>query len=195
MVLLFAVFIGLSAGLIRAGIKKRDYRFDDLRFAWLVLVAFIIQIAAFNIPSISEKVTDPLAAVLLVGSQALLLIFSILNIKNLSFWPIFTGFLANFAVILLNGGLMPISPETIKKMVPADFDLTYQIGERLGTGKDIVLSTANTRLAFLSDRIVLYDFLRYSTAFSIGDIFIAIGVIWLLWTLGGPKKRTLTERI
>lgn len=194
MVLLVAVFIGLSAGLIRAGIKKREYRFDDLRFAWLVLVAFIIQIAAFNIPSISQKVTDSLAAVLLVGSQALLLLFSILNIKNMSFWPIFTGFLANFVVILLNGGLMPISPETIKNMVPSDYDLTYQIGMRLGTGKDIVLSTVDTQLAFLSDRIVLYDFLNYSTAFSIGDIFIAIGVIWLLWTLGGPKKRTLTEQ-
>jgi hypothetical protein len=195
MILLVAVIIGLSAGLIRAGSKKREYRFDDLRFAWLVLAAFIIQIVAFNIPSISQKVTDLLAAVLLVGSQALLLLFSILNIKNMSFWPIFSGFLANFVVILANGGLMPISPDTIKKMVPTDFDLPYQVGERLGTGKDIVLNTANTRLAFLSDRIVLYDFLHYSTAFSIGDIFIAIGVIWLLWTLGGPQKRTLTERI
>jgi len=195
MILLIAVFIGLLAGLVRAGIRKREYRYDDLRHPWLVLVAFAPQLIAFYIPATSQKVSDSLAVIILITTQALLLIFSVLNIKKISFWPIMTGFLANFLVILVNGGLMPISPSTIARMLPEGGAINYQVGERLGTGKDIVLSEANTRLAFLSDRIVVHDFLNFSVAFSAGDILISLGVIWLLWTMGGPKDKVHLEKI
>ena len=195
MVLLIAVFAGLLAGLIRARVKKREYRYSDLRHPWLVLAAFIPQLFAFCIPATSQKVTDPLAVIILVSSQTLLLIFSFLNIKKTSFWPIITGFLANFLVILLNGGLIPISPATITKMLLEGAANIYQVGERLGTGKDIVLNDIDTRLAFLSDRIVVRNFLNASVAFSAGDILIAIGVLWLLWSMGGPKEKVLLEKI
>ncbi len=194
MILLIAVFIGLLAGLVRAGVNKREYRYDDLRHPWLVLVAFIPQLIAFYIPATSHKVSDPLAVIILITTQALLLIFSILNIKKISFWPIMAGFLANFLVILVNGGLMPISPATITRMLPEGTAINYQVGERLGTGKDIVLNEADTRLAFLSDRIVVHDLLHFSVAFSAGDILISLGVIWLLWTMGGPKNKVYLEK-
>jgi hypothetical protein len=194
MILLIAVFVGLLAGLIRARVKKREYRYSDLRYPWLVLAAFIPQLFAFYIPATSQKVSDPLAVIILVTTQALLLIFSVLNIKKTSFWPIITGFFANFMVILLNGGLMPISPATITKMLPAGAANTYPVGERLGTGKDIVLNEIDTRLAFLSDRIVLRNFLNASVAFSAGDILIALGVLWLLWSMGGLREQVLLEK-
>jgi hypothetical protein len=193
MILLLAVVIGLIAGLTRAWVKKREYRYDGLRYSWLVLVAFIPQILVFFIPSISRSVSDSLAAVVLVSSQALLLLFAIFNIKLTSFWPIFTGFLANFLVISLNGGLMPISPETIKKMTTTLPNFTFQLGSRLGTGKDIVLNEAATRLAFLSDRFVV-DAKIFIVAFSAGDILISLGVIWLLWSLGGPNESKTVEK-
>lgn len=195
MILLIAVFIGLLAGLVRAGVKKREYCYDDLRFPWLVIAAFFPQLIAFYIPATSQKVSDSLAVIILVTTQALLLIFSVLNIKKISIWPIMTGFLANFLVILLNGGLMPISPNTIAKMLPVGAAIDYRIGERLGTGKDIVLREVDTRLAFLSDRIVVHDFLNISVAFSAGDILISLGVIWLLWTMGGPRDMVHLEKI
>jgi len=194
MILLVAVVIGLIAGLTRAWVKKREYRYDELRFPWLVLAAFIPQVLAFYIPSISHSVSDALAAVLLVSSQALLLVFAVLNIKFTSFWPIFAGFLANFLVILFNGGLMPISPETIRKMTSTLPDFTFQVGARLGTGKDIVLNESVTRLAFLSDRFVVNAGL-FIVAFSLGDILISIGVIWLLWSMGGPNESKTVEKI
>ena len=69
----------------------------------------------------------------------ILLAFSLLNIHKISFWPITLGFLLNFVVILINGGFMPISPETVSKLLPGQ-DGTWMIGQRLGYGKDIILT-------------------------------------------------------
>lgn len=187
MVLLAAVLIGLVAGLIRAWAGKREYRFYDLRFPVLVFIAFIPQFFAFFLPSTRILVSDQLAVLLLVSSQALLLVFSLLNIKNFSFWPIIAGFLGNFLVIILNGGLMPISPKTITRLLPDASESLLQTGQRLGTGKDIVLNEKDTVLPFLSDRFVTPQWLNYPVAFSLGDILISVGVIWLLWSMGGPQ--------
>jgi hypothetical protein len=90
---------------------------------------------------------------------------------------------------------MPISPETIQKMVSTLPDFSYQVGSRLGSGKDIVLTETNTHLAFLSDRFVVNLANIFIVAFSAGDILISIGVIWLLWSMGGPDKSKIVERI
>lgn len=146
MVLVIAVFIGLIAGLVRAWVGKREYRFYELNAPFLVLVAFLPQIITFFLPSIKNGVPDKYAPIVLVSTQAILFLFAVLNIKKISFWPISLGFLANFVVIVLNGGLMPISPETIRRLVPNAPAEWLVTGQRLGTGKDIVLNTKDTIL-------------------------------------------------
>jgi len=193
MVLVIAVFIGLIAGLVRAWVGRREYRFYELKAPILVFVAFLPQIIAFFMPSTKNLVPDKFAPIVLVGTQAILLLFAVLNIKKKSFWPISLGFLANFLVISLNGGLMPISPDTIKKLVPNAPAEWLVTGQRLGTGKDIVLHAKDTILPILSDRFVTPAWLNYPVAFSLGDILISIGVIALLWSMGGPQTQKGTE--
>jgi hypothetical protein len=195
MILGVAVAIGLLAGLIRAAVGKREYRVYDLKAPWLVLVAFIPQFIGFFLPSTMKFVDDAWAVVLLVVTQALLLLFALVNLKKLSFIPISLGFLANFLVIILNGGLMPISPETVLKLVPDAPKGFYTLGERLGYGKDRVLLESQTRLAFLDDRIVTPQWMHYPVAFSLGDLVISAGVIWLLWSLGGPEKANVRRDV
>lgn len=133
------------------------------------------------------RVPDEWAPILLVGSQIILLVFVWINRKKPGFWMLGAGLALNFLVIVLNGGLMPISPENVRKVypdVPADW---WQVGERLGNGKDIVLTPSTTRLWFLSDRFLLPEGLGFQVAFSLGDVLIALGAFWLLWTLGGPR--------
>lgn len=193
MVLVIAVFIGLIAGLVRAWVGRREYRFYELKAPILVFIAFLPQIFAFFLPSTRNLVSDKYAPIVLVGTQAILLLFAVLNIKKKSFWPISLGFLANFLVISLNRGLMPISPDTIQKLVPNAPAEWLVTGQRLGTGKDIVLHAKDTILPILSDRFVTPAWLNYPVAFSLGDILISLGVIALLWSMGGPQTQKGTE--
>jgi len=194
MILVAAVLVGLAAGLGRAWINKRTYRVFELRYPILVLLAFIPQYLAYFAPNLREKLSNPLVAVLQISSLVLLLVFSILNIQKPGFWPIIAGFFLNLLAIVFNGGFMPISPETAQKMV-AGTDLTWEIGQRYGFSKDIVLSPETTRLAILSDRFTIQRFLGYNIAFSLGDVLIAVGVIWLLWMLGGSSQQNNKEMV
>lgn len=194
MILLVAVALGLAAGLLRAWIGKRTYRVYELKWPILVLAAFIPQYFAFFHPSIRTHITANLASILLVSSMILLLAFSLLNIRKVSFWPITLGFLLNFLVILLNGGFMPISPETVEKLLPGQSD-SWMIGQRLGYGKDIILTREMTRLEIFADRFVTPAVASSRVAFSLGDVLIAVGVAWLLWSLGGKPRNYKPEVI
>ena len=67
------------------------------------------------------------------------------------------------------------------------------IGERVGFGKDILLTTAETKLWFLSDIFLLPKWTHYRAAFSAGDVLISVGAFLFLWSLGGPSQRKTTE--
>ena len=188
MILAAAVAVGLVAGLIRAWIGKRSYRVIDLRFPGLVLIAFIPQWFAFYQSRMGVGFPNEWSPALLVVTQLLLLIFAWFNRKQPGFWILGTGLFLNLLVIGFNGGLMPISPETVRKIYPDAPDSSWQIGRRLGNGKDIVLPVSETRLWFLSDMLLLPDWLHYRVAFSLGDVLIAFGAFWLLWTLGGQHN-------
>jgi hypothetical protein len=194
MILVAAVLVGLIAGLCRAWVGKRQYRVFELKLPVLVLVAFIPQYLAFFAPRTRELLSNRLVAILLISSMIILLGFSILNIQKSAFWPISFGFLLNFLVIALNGGFMPISPATVNRLNPGS-EVTWMIGQRFGYSKDIILSPEMTKLAFLSDRFTITNFLGYNVAFSLGDIFIALGVVLLLWMLGGKSELKTKEII
>jgi hypothetical protein len=192
MVLLIPVIVGLVAGICRAWIGKRQYRAYELKLPGLVLLAFIPQYFAFFNTKSRVQISDSLVSILLVCSLIILLVFSLFNIKKISFWPISLGFFLNFFVILINGGFMPISVETVEKLIP-NSQGTWIVGQRLGYGKDIILTPSLTRLWFLSDHFTLPTWMHFSVAFSPGDVLISIGVVWLLWMLGGPVKQDQKE--
>jgi hypothetical protein len=194
MILLIAVAVGLGAGFLRALIGRQSYRVYDLKWPLLVLAAFVPQYFAFFNPNTRTHITDNLVSILLVCSMILLLAFSLLNIHKFSFWPIILGFLLNFLAIAFNGGFMPISPETVSKLLPGQ-DGAWMIGQRLGYGKDIILTPEMTRFEILADRFVLPQIGNFHVAFSLGDVLIAIGVVWLLWSLGGKPGNSKQEKI
>jgi len=188
MLLLIAVVIGLAAGLIRAKIARRPYQPQSLQLIWLVFIALFAQWIVFGFKLSSTAVPDGFASFVLVLSQFLLLIFAGENRKVPGFWLLGVGLVLNLVVILLNGGWMPISPETVHWLVPDAPPDSWKIGARLGHGKDKVLLIEDTRLWILSDQLRTPDWFFYRTAFSVGDVAIALGAIWLLWCVGGPEK-------
>ena len=181
MILLWAVLAGLIAGLGRALLFKRTIHLPELRSLWLVPVAFLPQFVSFYLPATRVLVSDHIAAASLICSQVLLLLFIAKNTKHRNLWLLGIGLSLNFIVIILNGGLMPISPETVSELAGSVVTNSWETGQRLWQTKDIVLSRDVTVLPFLSDQFLLPSWMPTQVAFSVGDIFIAVGVFILFW--------------
>src|SRR5574340_173302 len=118
MILLTGVAGGLLCGFLRAYLNKRPYQPYQLRLAWLVLLAMAGQWFAFSFPPTRGSLPDTAIRILLVLSQLTLLAFVLRNWKVPGFWLLGAGLLLNLTVIVLNGGLMPISPETVRWLLP-----------------------------------------------------------------------------
>ena len=191
MILIAAVIAGLFVGILRSWISNQHYEIPQIRHIWLVVVAFLPQWFVFYLPITRRSIPDQWASIALISSQFLLLLFVWVNWFNQQlrnrfvFGLLGLGLLLNLTVILLNGGLMPISPEKVSRLVPEAPVGSWEIGSRLGTGKDIVLPLNQTHLWWLSDYFYL-ELPGPDVAFSLGDIIIAIGAFLTLcaWESG-----------
>ncbi len=188
MILLTAVVIGLLAGFVRAKRSKRSFQPVRLKLEWLVIVAILPQLLVFFIPSTSAHVSDTWASIILVSSLSLLLAFCLVNIQQSGFWLLGIGLALNLLVVILNGGWMPIRPEILMQNIPDTAQNAWQIGQRLGITKDMVLPLEQTRLWWLSDYFVTPGLFTTRYAFSIGDIILSLGIIAFIWSLAGPMK-------
>ena len=184
MLLLLAVLAGVSAGIVRAWIGKRNFQTVSLRAIWILLLAFIPQFIAFYLPSTQRTISADLAKTLLIGSQIFLLLFLFFNLRLPGMWISCIGLGLNLMVILLNGGLMPIYPETVHHLYPEATVDQVQSGERLGGSKDVVMTKDDIRLGWLADRFSTSNLFPTRYAFSLGDVLLALGIFWTLWSMG-----------
>ena len=75
---------------------------------------------------------------------------------------------------------MPLAPETAGILFPEVPSAAWTTGFRPGRSKNIILPVGETRLAFLSDSILLPAWFPWTRALSPGDLLIALGIFWLL---------------
>ena len=179
MILLLALPVGLLTGLLLARVTRRRWELPPLRVLWLVVISFIPQYFAIYLPATRQRLPDFWAAVCLLGSQGLFLIFCWLNRRVPGVPLIAAGLILNLLVMSANGGFMPISPQTALHLTGGGSLSGWPLGGRFGW-KDVLLLPGKTQLAFLSDLFVLPGRLPYQVAFSPGDVFVAAGAFWLL---------------
>ena len=179
MILLGALLVSVVIGLARGG-RLGNLNLLRMRYEWLPLILFLVQASLVLFPVTESQVLWNVQALAIVSSYAVLLVFLYLNRSLPGAKLILVGTALNFAVILANGGYMPVAPEALRAAGHEDLIITR--GERqyvLGS-KDVVLERSQTRLASLSDILVIPEETPLSGSFSIGDIVIAIGAFFLL---------------
>ena len=183
MIFLIAVVIGILLGVAMGG-RISSLPSLRLRGIWLVLLALIAQFVIF-VPVFSER---PLlttgAAVFHIASYVLILGFLVWNRRVRPLIALGLGAVCNFLAIAANGGLMPASATALRSA-----GLGRAADRLLADGSlgNVVLMGETTRFDALGDWLYLPDTVPFATAFSVGDVLIMIGLIWLIaW---GMKSR------
>lgn len=183
MIFAIAANFGLVAGLIRARMKSTAYLPSGLKYLWIILVSFIPQWLVFFLPATRQHISDQWVPFFLIGSQLVLIAFVWLNRRQPGVWVMGLGLVLNLIVIILNNGWMPISPEALDQLQVSSS--TWQLWQRHGFSKDMVIPINGTKAWILSD-VFRINFLNiYKVAFSFGDILVASGIFVYLSSTGG----------
>jgi hypothetical protein len=174
---LFGLTLAVIIGLLCGG--KLD-RLADLRLTciWIAPVAFALQLLVVYGP---EAVSGPLAIPLIVGSHAALLLVALLNLRAPGMAIAAAGLAMNLAVIVANGGLMPIAPETVRMAGREAWKVgDGSPGTRVAQSKNIIRAREDTWLEPLADRFWTGLPGRLGVIFSAGDVVLLLGVCTLV---------------
>ena len=180
MFFIVAVFIGVALGYLRRG-RVKHLAALKLRYLWLVVAAILLQLAIF--PLFSDRPILPYATTALhFLSYGLIFLFLCLNYHLFPFSLIGLGAFLNLVVIVANGGYMPSSVTALEHAG------AHEVAAHLiqdGVYGNVVLMTDTTRLNVLGDLLYFPVKIPLVTAFSIGDLLLALGLIWLVaWGMG-----------
>jgi hypothetical protein len=173
MLIFISVPLALAVGLLAGG---RLDRLGAQRVAWwwVGLVAMAAQLAAIY----AGWTPDALDLVLIVGSHVALAAVALTNRRLPGAPAVAAGLLLNLAVMLANGGLMPIAPETLARAGRLE---PWKVGagttgHRVAGSKDVLIPADQTRLEFLADRYWTGLPGRLGFIFSVGDVILTAGV-------------------
>lgn len=192
MILAAAVLVAVLVGLVRGGNLRRLADLP-LRWGWVAVLAFTLQIYDIYFPEPSSQGFSLRLGILIVSYLSLLAVVW-LNRSLPGIWLIGAGYIANFSVMILNGGYMPITIQAVEQIGRAHKVLGTEPGARIIGTKDIVLPRESTIAWWLSDIFVLPPPFPIPSVFSLGDVLIAAGVFWLIQTamlgLSTPEKQS-----
>lgn len=175
MPLVWALGIGLLIGFLRRGSLAALGRLK-LRAVYLILPALLIQFLVFPLGS-GEPVVNVGTAYLHVLSYLFLLAFVVANRRYPEILVMGGGLLLNLIAIAANGGYMPASAEALRRAG------LHEVAAALGGGLrrgNTVLMGPGTRLNFLGDFLYLPAGVPFSSAFSVGDVVLGVGLALFL---------------
>jgi hypothetical protein len=179
MILALAVVVGFAASLVRyRGRVFGQIAAIPLRSLWLAPLALVLQWPLLRAPADPPKGLVVQTTLFLL-SYLVLLGFVWLNRRLIGVLIAGLGIVCNLVVIVVNGGLMPITPDTLAAINAGSRSEQWPVGDHYGHSKDIILLRQDTKLWALSDLLVIPPPFPKPFAFSLGDLLIAVGIVVL----------------
>jgi hypothetical protein len=155
-----------------------------VRSLWAVFVAAVLQRLPFALLPPDSFVA--VKKTLLVLSYLLLVWALSRNLEFRSVRLILVGVLLNFAAIVANGGLMPVSPEARSLAGMTDLGESW-LGSVTPEGTGIILGIDQARLGGLTDILPVP---LVGAVFSVGDVILGVAlVLFLAELIWGRRKR------
>ena len=187
MSLLSAIVLGLILGLALRGDPRRLGQLP-LRWNALVFASLAIQLVLFTGLTLPRAVVT----VLYLLSGALGIAWLIRNLRIPGMVGVLAGGLSNFIAIAANGGRMPIEPGLLAQTRDAAYVRALAAGTVTSNSS---LADGHTPLRWLTDQILIPRPWPLPTVLSVGDVIIALGVIWLIaWGMRPAKEPSIEER-
>jgi Family of unknown function (DUF5317) len=167
---IFAVALGVALGYLFHG-RLSNLALIHVRWWGLIPVALLLQLGP--LPRGGGGTDLLVRTIVLSVSYAMVVVFTLINIRMPGMALISVGVIANFAVIAVNGG-MPVSADALRGS--GQHDVLTQL--RGSAPDQHHLMTDEDSLTFLGDVIAAPP--PIARAISIGDIIVCLGLIWFM---------------
>lgn len=167
---LIIVTVTIIAIIVNKGVKGIEKK--EVRHPYLIVIGFLIQIAIFNERFASSSFSK-FTPFLYIVSLLILLVFLITNFNYNGIKIALIGFILNLIVIIANGGYMP---QDLAKLNIAGLGEKAKLLQESEHFYNAIMMSENTYLNFLGDIIVIPQLKPIGSVYSIGDIFIIIGI-------------------
>jgi hypothetical protein len=187
MILLLALAVALLVAFLRGG-SLRNLADFHLEWGWLAGLALAIQIGAVYWATGDSYLY--LQGGALVASSLLLVPLIWRNRRSPGLALIGLGLTLNLAVMVVNAGFMPITPEAVARIEHGHLIVHLDGVERMSGSKGVVLPREETALWMLSDIFIIPPPFPMASAFSLGDALVAVGAfIFLQRVMAGISPR------
>jgi hypothetical protein len=192
-ILLLALAVALLVAFLRGGSLRHLADFH-LEWGWLAGLALAIQIVAVYWATGDSYLY--LQGGALVVSSLLLLPVVWRNRRSPGLALIGLGLVLNLAVMVANGGFMPITPEAVARIEDQHLIVHLDGVKRMSGSKGIALPREETALWALSDIFVIPPPFPVASAFSLGDLLVTVGAfIFLQRAMVGTFPRSSEPRL
>ena len=173
----FALALGVVLGYILRG-RLSNLALVRVRWWGIIPAALVLQLGP--LPQ-GDGTNLVIRTIILSISYAMIVVFTLVNVRVPGMVLILVGVMANFAVIAVNGG-MPVSADALR-----DSGQSVVLTELRGSAPDTHhLATEEDSLTFLGDVIGVPA--PVARAISIGDIIVCLGLIWFIASsMRGPN--------
>ncbi len=156
-----------------------------VNYWWLIILSAVLHRVPFAVGDPTTLVDFKRASLVLSYAVLIWALFRNFHLRSMRLLAL--GTLLNFAAIVANGGLMPVSPEA-RQLAHMTLLDPSRLGGILPEGSGVLLPLQSTNLPMLTD-VIPSSFLR--GVFSVGDVIIAFGMVLLIISAATRMTRQL----